>query len=168
MRLPLRRRACRGMQGDWQGLGTGNSLDFQDHRPYVPGDDLRHLNWQAYARTGHYTMKLFRQEVSPAVDLAVDLSASMFLEPEKSARTAELLYWAVECALEAGASLRCFGIRGVDIEPLALDAILAHGWAAEAPGATPPALAGVPWRHGSLRVVISDLLWPGDSQPLMQ
>ena len=168
MRLPLRRRAWRGVQGDWQGLGTGNSLDFQDHRPYVPGDDLRHLNWQAYARTGHYTMKLFRQEVSPAVDLAIDLSASMFLDAEKSARTAELLYWSIECALEAGASLRCFAVRGVEIEPLALESILAHEWAVEANSATSPSLPNVPWRHGSLRVVLSDLLWPGNSQPLMQ
>jgi uncharacterized protein (DUF58 family) len=168
MRLPLRRRAWRGIQGDWQGLGTGNSLDFQDHRPYVPGDDLRHLNWQAYARTGHYTMKLFRQDVSPAVDLAVDLSGSMFLDEEKSARTAELLYWSVESALEAGASLRCFAVRGSAVEPLALDDIMAHDWARLATGAEPPAFASVPWRHGSLRVILSDLLWPGEIQPILQ
>src|SRR3954470_19074235 len=101
MRLPFRRRAWRGMQGNWQGAGTGSSLDFQDHRPYVAGDDPRYINWQAYARTGSYTMKLYRQEVSPAVDVAVDVSASMFVDDAKGARMAELLYWVVESALEA-------------------------------------------------------------------
>src|SRR5690606_7126573 len=103
LRLPLRRRSWRGLQGNWQGSGAGSSLDFQDHRPYSPGDDPRYSNWQAYARSEHYTMKLYRQEVSPTVDLVIDLSASMFVTPVKSARVSELLYWCVECALQAGA-----------------------------------------------------------------
>ena len=52
-------------QQPFSGSGTGSSLDFQDHRAYSPGDDPRHINWQAYARTGSYTMKLFREEVRP-------------------------------------------------------------------------------------------------------
>ncbi len=168
MRLPLRHGLWRGTQGNWQGAGTGSSLDFQDHRPYTPGDDPRHINWQAYARTGHFTMKLYRQEVSPAVDLAIDLSASMFLDAGKSARVAELLYWSVECALEAGASLRCFTLRGSAVEPLSLEEIHGHTWAREVSGAAPPALAEMPWRGGSLRVLITDLLWPGGAQPVFQ
>ncbi|MEJ6642028.1 MAG: DUF58 domain-containing protein [Akkermansiaceae bacterium] len=39
----------------------GSALYFQDHRAYSPGDDPRHINWQAYARTGQYTMKLYRE-----------------------------------------------------------------------------------------------------------
>ena len=58
VRLPLRTRVWKGQAGEFLGAGTGSSLDFQDHRTYVPGDDPRHINWQAYARTGHYTMKL--------------------------------------------------------------------------------------------------------------
>ncbi|MEI7928161.1 MAG: DUF58 domain-containing protein [Verrucomicrobiales bacterium] len=94
LRLPLRSKVWRGQAGDFNGSGTGSSLDFQDHRTYVPGDDPRHLNWQAYARTGHYTMKLFREEVRPVVDLIFDASESMFFDPAKAARSAELfLRW---------------------------------------------------------------------------
>jgi Protein of unknown function DUF58 len=78
LRLPFGNHAWRGRTGHWTGSGKGSSLDFQDHRPYAPGDDLRHVNWQAYARTGNYSMKLYREEVTPAVDLVVDVSSSMF------------------------------------------------------------------------------------------
>ena len=75
-RLPLGRRAWSGRAGAWAGVGRGVSLEFQDHRPYVPGDDPRHINWPAYARSGVYSMKLYREEVSPAVDVILDASAS--------------------------------------------------------------------------------------------
>ena len=166
LRLPFRRRTWQGVHGNWQGTGTGASLDFQDHRPYSPGDDPRYINWQAYARSGHYTMKLYRQEVSPAVDLVIDWSSSMLLRREKSARVAELAYWCVESALQAGASLRVHALRGAEVEPLPLDSLLAHEWPADTPHAEPAAIGGVPWRHGSLRVFLSDLLWPGDAQPI--
>ncbi|MCU0782165.1 MAG: DUF58 domain-containing protein, partial [Akkermansiaceae bacterium] len=102
LRLPLRARVWQGAAGELAGSGTGASMDFQDHRPYFPGDDPRHINWQAYARTGNYTMKLYREEVRPAVDLLLDVSASMFLTPDKARRTAALLHLAFECALRAG------------------------------------------------------------------
>ena len=60
-RLPLRSGQWSGVAGSVLGQGTGNSIDFQDQRPYLPGDDPRHINWQAYARSGQYTMKLYRQ-----------------------------------------------------------------------------------------------------------
>ena len=65
-------------------------MDFQDHRSYSPGDDPRHINWQAYARTGSYTLKLFREEIRPIVDLVLDVSPSMFFTPEKDKRSTEL------------------------------------------------------------------------------
>src|SRR5438445_12089783 len=92
LRLPFRTRTWRGMSGNWLGAGIGSSIDFQDHRPYMPGDDPRYIDWQAYARTGHYTMKLYREEVSPQVDLALDISASMVFENEKAARAFDLFY----------------------------------------------------------------------------
>jgi hypothetical protein len=169
LRLPFRRRAWHGTLGNWQGIGTGSSLDFQDHRPYSPGDDPRYINWQAYARSGHYTMKLYRQEVSPAVDIAIDLSASMFLDETKAARTAELFYWCIESALQTNASLRCFGLRGANAQPISLEAALAHSWLAEeALPVEPAAVRGVPWRQGALRIFLSDLLWPGDAQTILQ
>ena len=88
LRLPLRSRVWKGQAGEFQGAGVGSSLDFQDHRTYVPGDDPRHINWQAYARTGQYTMKLYREEVRPVVDVVLDASESMFFDPQKAQRAA--------------------------------------------------------------------------------
>ena len=96
--LPLRQRTWKGGAGDHAGRGTGASMDFQDHRAYSPGDDPRHINWQAFARTGQYSMKLFREEVRPLVDVVVDVSASMFYPEEKAVRSVELFYFAVEAA----------------------------------------------------------------------
>ena len=90
LRLPLRSRVWKGQTGEFTGGGTGSSMDFQDHRAYSPSDDPRHINWQAYARTGSYTMKLFREEVRPVVDLVLDASESMFFDERKATRTAEL------------------------------------------------------------------------------
>src|ERR1700677_1694867 len=75
--LPFRARSWRGASGIWQGRNQGSSIDFQDHRAYAPGGDPRHLDWAAYARTNNYAMKLFREEVSPRLDVVIDVSRSM-------------------------------------------------------------------------------------------
>lgn len=62
-------------------LGPGT--DFADHRLYNPGDDLRLLDWNAYARTGRLYMKLYRQEEDRNLFFLVDQSASMAAEPAK-------------------------------------------------------------------------------------
>jgi uncharacterized protein (DUF58 family) len=153
----------RRTDGPVPGDSTGSSIDFQDHRPYVPGDDPRHIDWHAYARTGHYTMKLYREEVRPLADLAVDVSPSMFLDENKSRCTLELAWFCLESALRAGGSMRLFSIEG--------SAVTIHephiGWkfAAEpSPGhsANFPDIRHIPWRAASLRIFISDLLYPAD------
>lgn len=180
-RLPLRSGRWAGTAGNMLGRGTGSSIDFQDHRQYVPGDDPRHMNWQAYARTGHYTMKLYREEVTPRIDLVYDLSGSMFLDAAKEARVWELFYFCLESGLRIGGHLKLFVLGRDAAEPpaeLAVEQALAGGWpsgagrmAAEAGagaggkerGVDAPALLAdqlerVPFRAGSLRVLVSDVL----------
>lgn len=128
LRLPLRGKVWRGQNGNWLGAGTGSSIDFQDHRPYIAGDDPRYIDWQAYARTGHYTMKLYREEVSPRVDVALDLSDSMALTPEKEARSLELFYFAIESALRTGASLNAFLILGDHVWRRTSEELFGHRW----------------------------------------
>ena len=167
LRLPLRNRAWRGMSGAWLGTGSGSSIDFQDHRPYLPGDDPRYIDWQAYARSGNYTMKLYREEVSPSVDLALDGSASMAVDESKATRTMELFYFALASALHSRGALRCYIVAGESVTPLPAEAALSPERVAEvcnaARTAAPatPALNRIPWRTGALRVWISDLLYPG-------
>jgi uncharacterized protein (DUF58 family) len=169
-RLPFSRQAWRGLSGNWLGAGAGSSLDFQDHRTYVPGDDPRHIHWQAFARTGALTMKLYRAEVAPFVDVAVDISASMALTPAKLARTDELVAFCVECADRAGAPVRLHTIAGRALRPFSADEVRAGRWRERLP-AVPPGEATapgvIPWRPGALKVLISDLLFPGDPSALL-
>ena len=169
VRLPFRNRTWRGVGGNWQGAGVGSSIDFQDHRPYLPGDDPRYIDWQAYARTGVYSMKLYREEVSPRVDVALDVSASMLFDDAKRTRALELFYFCVESALQAASSLRCHAVSQRESVPWTTGAPLPAREVEKllAPTITmvaPPALARVPWRQGSLRVVVSDLLFPGSPE----
>ena len=159
VRLPLRSQTWRGMSGSWTGAGTGSSIDFQDHRNYLPGDDPRYIDWLAYARSGHYTMKLYREEVSPLVDLALDVSTSMFLDAPKTNRTLELFHFALASALHARASVRCYLVGGGEVKALAPDAALAGEMPTQVNDNAPPALERIPWRAGSLRVWICDLLF---------
>jgi uncharacterized protein (DUF58 family) len=163
VRLPFRGALWRGQTGNWSGVGAGSSIDFQDHRPYQLGDDPRYVDWNAYARCGQYIMKLYREEVSPAVDLVLDASPSMFFEEAKRERAWELFYFCVESALRCGTSLRCFLLSGEEPLVVEQDAALSHRFAPAAfsdNSAAPPSLAKVPWRSGALRVFVSDLLYP--------
>jgi len=163
-RLPFRSRTWRGQSGNWLGTGAGSSIDFQDHRPYLPGDDPRYIDWRAYARTGAYTMKLYREEVSPQVDLVLDASQSMVFEEKKRRRTLELASFCAISARQSGASLHCFVAAGTQLRRVE-NFLDGSGSFEAAPG--PPDCARVPWRHGSLRVVVSDLLFPGAPDPIL-
>lgn len=173
LKLPFRQQRWRGNSGEFMGAGVGSSLDFQDHRVYLPGDDPRQINWQAYARTGTYTMKLYREEVRPLVDLVFDVSDSMFAFPNKEQRSLELLAYVVEASLQTGAALRCFAVRGADHLLLDNAAILAGRWPGEidrlpeAAATEAPALTRLPLRAGAMRVLVSDLLFPAEPEGVL-
>ena len=174
LRLPFRQRRWRGAAGEFSGTGIGSSLEFQDHRAYLPGDDPRQINWQAFARTGNYTMKLYREEVRPLVDLVLDASNSMFAFDTKSARVLEVFYYAFEAARRAGASMRVLAVKGTAARAIEEEAVMNDRWAEELGGLPetaahePPALARLPLRAGAMRICISDLLFPGAPEPLVQ
>lgn len=173
-RLPFGRQAWRGAAGGWQGAGAGSSIDFQDHRAYVPGDDPRHLHWAAYARTGQLTMKLYRAEVSPLVDLVVDASGSMREEPARAARVEALAAFCLESAARAGAPVRLHAVTGKRIRPLAVERARGEGfWRAASPASADAASEAaeapglLPWRAGAMKIWISDLLFPGEPGPVL-
>lgn len=174
VRLPLRSRVWKGQAGEFAGAGTGSSLDFQDHRLYAPGDDPRHINWQAYARTGQYSMKLYREEVRPVIDLIFDVSDSMFFDPLKATRVMDIFYLCAESAQRSGASLRVALIKGDLVRPIPYEVIAAHQWVKIAAEMTPtdvampPQLHLVPLRANAIRIFISDLLFPGDADPTLR
>lgn len=55
----------------------GLSMDFAEHRPYVPGDDIRHLDWKLYGRTDRHYLKQYEAETNADVVALLDVSASM-------------------------------------------------------------------------------------------
>ncbi len=55
----------------------GFSIEFAEHREYVPGDDIRHVDWKAYAKVDRYYVKQFEQESQLTIYLVLDASASM-------------------------------------------------------------------------------------------
>ena len=84
----LRRRLSVTVQsgggGERASRRRGGSAEFQDHRPYAPGDDLRRVDWAAFARTGEPVLKLFRAEEDSVLRILLDASASLaFGSPQK-------------------------------------------------------------------------------------
>lgn len=78
-RLDLRAKFI--VEGFLQGLHAspfqGFSVEFSEHRKYVPGDDLKDLDWSVYAKTDKYYLKKFQAETNVTGYLVMDLSASM-------------------------------------------------------------------------------------------
>jgi hypothetical protein len=170
IRLPLRHKVWSGGTGDFSGRGTGSSLDFDDHRTYQAGDDPRHINWQAYARTGQYSLKLYREEVRPIIDLVIDASGSTFFDPAKAARAVEVAYFCAESALQAAASLQVYLVKGNWHRQVPVDVLRSHAWTkllpteAETYPPAMPAIPQIPLRAQSLRLLVSDLLFPGSPE----
>lgn len=55
----------------------GFSMDFAEHRPYMPGDDIRRIDWRLFARTDRHYIKLFEADTNSNFAVLLDLSASM-------------------------------------------------------------------------------------------
>ena len=72
-----RREAAGLLVGEWRSAFRGGGIEFEESRPYVPGDDVRAIDWNATARTGTPWLKRFREERSCTLLLALDVSASM-------------------------------------------------------------------------------------------
>ncbi len=55
----------------------GSSLEFAQHRPYTPGDDLRHLDWKVFGRSDKLYIKQYQKETNLDLVVLVDVSGSM-------------------------------------------------------------------------------------------
>jgi len=55
----------------------GFSVEFAQHREYVPGDDIRHMDWKVYGRTERYFLKQYEEETNLVCWLLLDVSESM-------------------------------------------------------------------------------------------
>ena len=162
-----------GRIGTHLGHRVGNSIEFMDYREYMPGDDLRRVDWSVYARSDRLTVKLYREEVSPHLDILVDGSRSMGGKASPKARAAVALAAALATAagnakfthmlFQAGDHIapvhggngRPGAWQGIDfVGREGLNAALQQG---------PPA-----WRRRGTRVVVSDLLFEAQPLPVVQ
>lgn len=167
VRLGVDARRRRLGAGSRLGAGPGASLEFHDHRSYVAGDDLRHLDWSVYARTEQLMLRRHRQEVSPRVEVVLDLSASM-------AASADKLRLATTIAALLATLAESDGTRPVVW--CASDAIrrLPSDWRPALRSSACTGTIGLEARPapllgaGSERFLVSDGLCPGGGAPVVQ
>lgn len=158
-----------GPAGQRFGKGTGSSLEFQEFRDYQAGDDLRHVDWRAYARTETLTTRLYREEVAATIELILDGSKSMALTSAKANTSRGLASFLAGAA--SGDSLFKALLASDPPVPLPLDA-LRNASADHLPLISTSPLDQLPLggllRAGSVRVLISDFLYPHDARSLVQ
>jgi len=110
-----------GGTGERASRRKGGSAEFSEHRPYEPGDDLRRLDWLAFARTGQPMTKLFRAEEDAIVRLCLDASRSLEVGSPTKLETAERIAAAIGyLALAQGqrAELDVARVEGEGARPL--------------------------------------------------
>ncbi len=72
------------LKGERRSKKRGESVEFADHRAYVTGDDLRHIDWNIFGRLDMLFMKLFQEEEDLSLHMVLDCSASVDTgEPNK-------------------------------------------------------------------------------------
>ena len=168
-----RRGGTRG--GERRSIRRGQSQEFADHRPYVPGDDLRFLDWHLYGRLDTLWIKLFEEESDRTVQVILDRSASM--EGEKldyARRVAAALSW-VALGKSDRVAVGSFDEGLTDYAPPRRGRCSAHGIfetleKVHPGGETDPERAFAAWprhRGGGIILLFSDFLYPdGHELPL--
>jgi uncharacterized protein (DUF58 family) len=176
LKLPDLGAVTDGLAGIHQGRRTAQAIEFSDYRRYVPGDDLRLIDWRAYARLGELFVKTSRAQESVTLTLLMDCSGSM-----DSGDPNKLLYAkSLAAALGAVALLRHDGVRlfafaggPMAVSPLlrgrrALHDLLAYLHGLSGMGTTDLLSAVLEHRHTSAQqgivILLSDLLVPAEQQ----
>ncbi|MEZ5974706.1 MAG: DUF58 domain-containing protein [Planctomycetota bacterium] len=75
--LYTHRLVSTALAGSWRSTFRGQGVEFEEVRPYQPGDDVRSIDWNVTARTGEPFVKAFREERELCLQLLVDTSLSM-------------------------------------------------------------------------------------------
>ncbi|WP_270182565.1 DUF58 domain-containing protein [Alkalihalobacillus sp. CinArs1] len=70
-------------RGERKSTKLGTSLEFSDYRLYSPGDDLRQIDWNAYARTKRHYIKRFMDEQELLISIYLDSTSSVMLDKGK-------------------------------------------------------------------------------------
>jgi uncharacterized protein (DUF58 family) len=165
--LQIPQVAASGWTGTRSGRRAGSSIDFQDYREYQPGDDLRFIDWGIYARTDRLTVKLFREEVTPHLDLILDGSRSMSLEDSAKANSLAKISALLATSAANAQCTQSVWISGEGFQRLQNDSLAASAWDKldlESKRTPEESFEILPpkFRRLGVRVFVSDLLWPGN------
>ncbi len=113
------RQARSALAGQHISRFRGRGMDYLESRAYLPGDDIRNMDWKLTARTGKAHTKLFHEERQRPVLLLLDTHAGMFfgsqqrLKSVQAARLAALLGWTT---IRRGDRIGAFAYGGTDAE----------------------------------------------------
>ena len=170
--LGLPRSPSAGRSGELLGRGTGSSLEFQEYRQYSPGDDVRHIDWAAYARSDALMVRLYRDEISPRTEILLDVSRSMATGGETKARLATKLagLLALLCS-QAGGRPQIFPLGDDAQSPIGsqnLPLLTKLPFTGTATLSELLLTNRIRLKRQSVRIVISDFLYPHDPAALIR
>jgi uncharacterized protein (DUF58 family) len=164
--------------GDSRSVHLGRGLDFEESRPYQPGDDIRDMDWRTTARIGKPYLKVYREEHHPMLHVVLDRGATMRFGTRVQLKAAQAARVATALAIAGSQDCACIG--GTLVAEQAVPLLCQPGNAgalalAESAAAPCPPLrdegdSGARWRallprliveipRGSRIVFISDLQW---------
>ena len=81
--LPMRSPAASSLAGAYRSRFRGRGVDYVESRHYLPGDDIRNMDWRVTARTGRAHTKIFQEERERPVLVVVDASPSLYFGTRK-------------------------------------------------------------------------------------
>jgi uncharacterized protein (DUF58 family) len=104
--LTTKRMVNESVSGNYKSAFKGQGVQFSEHRPYVAGDDVRHIDWKVSARTREPLIKKYDEERELSVFLVVDMSGSKEFGSTRALK--------VEAAAEIGGMIACAAIHTGD------------------------------------------------------
>lgn len=85
LRLSMGHKSSMNLSGNRKSVQKGSSTEFSDFREYMPGDDIRRIDWNAYGRLDRLYVKEYMEEKEAVISILLDTSASMeYGEKKKS------------------------------------------------------------------------------------
>ncbi len=91
LRLAMGHRSSLNLTGNRKSMQKGSSTEFSDFREYMPGDDIRRIDWNAYGRLDRLYVKEYMEEKEAVVSVLIDSSASMDYGAKKKSELACML-----------------------------------------------------------------------------
>jgi uncharacterized protein (DUF58 family) len=123
-KLPLHSSKIHARQGGaYMSSFKGRGMEFDESRLYMPGDDIRNMDWRVTARTGVAHTKIFREERERPVLIWLDLNPSMFFATRgcfksvAAAKIAALLAWSTSAHNDRLGALIFSGKEHIELKP---------------------------------------------------